>query len=94
MRVLEKAGYTKESILKNAVVRNGKVLDEYVYEIVTKSYNLLIRTTQLSVITQKIYSKRSQGSKYTKPVLETKTCLDMLKSVLKVLKSVVLMIYR
>lgn len=34
MRVLEKAGYIKEGILKNAVVKNGEVLDEHLYAIV------------------------------------------------------------
>jgi len=34
MRVLEKAGYQKEGISKNAVIKNGEVLDEHVYAIV------------------------------------------------------------
>jgi [ribosomal protein S5]-alanine N-acetyltransferase len=33
MRVLEKAGYAKEGILKNAVIKNGEILDEHVYAI-------------------------------------------------------------
>ena len=31
MRVLEKAGYQKEGISKNAIVKNGEVLDEHIY---------------------------------------------------------------
>lgn len=31
MRVLEKAGFTKEAILKKAVIKNGKVLDFHYY---------------------------------------------------------------
>jgi RimJ/RimL family protein N-acetyltransferase len=33
MRVLEKAGYQKEAILRNAVIKNGEVMDEHVYAI-------------------------------------------------------------
>ncbi len=33
MRVLEKAGYQKEGIFKNAIIKNGEVLDEHVYAI-------------------------------------------------------------
>jgi len=31
MRVLEKAGFKKEGILKNAIVKNGEVMDEHLY---------------------------------------------------------------
>ena len=31
MRVLEKAGYTREACLKRAIYKNGQVLDEYIY---------------------------------------------------------------
>jgi ribosomal-protein-alanine N-acetyltransferase len=31
MRVLEKAGFQKEGILKNAIVKNGEVMDEHLY---------------------------------------------------------------
>jgi ribosomal-protein-alanine N-acetyltransferase len=31
MRVLEKAGYTQQAVLKQSVIKNGKVLDEHVY---------------------------------------------------------------
>lgn len=31
MRVLEKAGYIKQGVLKQTVVKNGEVLDEHVY---------------------------------------------------------------
>lgn len=31
MRVLEKAGFTKEGVLKNNIIKNGAVLDEYIY---------------------------------------------------------------
>jgi RimJ/RimL family protein N-acetyltransferase len=33
MRVLEKAGYQKEGILRNAVVKNNVVMDEHIYAI-------------------------------------------------------------
>ncbi len=33
MRVLEKAGYKKEGILRNAVIKNNVVMDEHVYAI-------------------------------------------------------------
>jgi ribosomal-protein-alanine N-acetyltransferase len=33
MRVLEKAGYVKEGILRNAVIKNGVVMDEHLYAI-------------------------------------------------------------
>jgi RimJ/RimL family protein N-acetyltransferase len=33
MRVLEKAGYQKEGISRNAIIKNGEVLDEHVYAI-------------------------------------------------------------
>jgi len=33
MRVLEKAGYVKESVMKNAVIKNGVVMDEHLYAI-------------------------------------------------------------
>jgi RimJ/RimL family protein N-acetyltransferase len=33
MRVLEKAGYQKEGISKNAIIKNGEILDEHVYAI-------------------------------------------------------------
>jgi RimJ/RimL family protein N-acetyltransferase len=31
MRVLEKAGFTREGILKNNIIKNGKILDEHIY---------------------------------------------------------------
>jgi RimJ/RimL family protein N-acetyltransferase len=33
MRVLEKAGYQKEGISRNAVVKNNEIFDEHVYAI-------------------------------------------------------------
>ena len=33
MRVLEKAGYVKEGIMRNAVIKNGVVMDEHLYAI-------------------------------------------------------------
>jgi len=36
MRVLEKAGYVKEGISRNAVIKNGEVMDEHVYAILKK----------------------------------------------------------
>lgn len=33
MRVLEKAGYIKEGILRNAVIKNNVVMDEHIYAI-------------------------------------------------------------
>ncbi len=33
MRVLEKAGYQKEGVSRNAIIKNGEVLDEHVYAI-------------------------------------------------------------
>jgi ribosomal-protein-alanine N-acetyltransferase len=36
MRVLEKAGYLKEGVLKNNIFKNGKILDEHIYGIVKK----------------------------------------------------------
>ena len=33
MRVLEKAGYTKEGVMRNAVIKNGVVMDEHMYAI-------------------------------------------------------------
>lgn len=34
MRVLEKAGYVKEGVSRNAVIKNGEVIDEHVYAII------------------------------------------------------------
>jgi RimJ/RimL family protein N-acetyltransferase len=34
MRVLEKAGFVKEGVLKKSIIKNGVVLDEHVYGIV------------------------------------------------------------
>jgi ribosomal-protein-alanine N-acetyltransferase len=34
MRVLEKAGYVKEGISRNAVIKNGEIVDEHVYAMV------------------------------------------------------------
>jgi len=31
MRVLEKAGYYKEAVLKNTVIKNGELMDEHLY---------------------------------------------------------------
>jgi ribosomal-protein-alanine N-acetyltransferase len=36
MRVLEKAGYQKEGIMRNAVIKNGVVMDEHLYAILRK----------------------------------------------------------
>jgi RimJ/RimL family protein N-acetyltransferase len=33
MRVLEKAGYVKEGILRRSVIKRGEILDEHVYAI-------------------------------------------------------------
>jgi RimJ/RimL family protein N-acetyltransferase len=33
MRILEKAGYQKEGILRNAVIKHGEVMDEHIYAI-------------------------------------------------------------
>ena len=33
MRVLEKAGYVKEGIMRNAIIKNGEVMDKHVYAI-------------------------------------------------------------
>jgi ribosomal-protein-alanine N-acetyltransferase len=33
MRVLEKAGYVKEGVMKNAVIKGGEILDEHMYAI-------------------------------------------------------------
>jgi RimJ/RimL family protein N-acetyltransferase len=38
MRVLEKAGYHKEAILKSSIVKNGEVLDEHVYAILKQEF--------------------------------------------------------
>jgi len=34
MRVLEKAGFTKEGVLKSNVIKNGAILDEHIYGLV------------------------------------------------------------
>jgi ribosomal-protein-alanine N-acetyltransferase len=34
MRVLEKAGFSKEGVLRNGIVKNGVVLDEWIYGLV------------------------------------------------------------
>ena len=36
MRVLEKAGFAKEGVLKSSAVKNGKVIDEHLYALVIK----------------------------------------------------------
>ena len=33
MQVLEKAGFIKEGILRNAIIKNGKVIDKHMYAI-------------------------------------------------------------
>lgn len=33
MRVLEKAGYVKEGIMRNAVIKHGQIMDEHLYAI-------------------------------------------------------------
>jgi RimJ/RimL family protein N-acetyltransferase len=33
MRVLEKAGYHKEAILKNAVIKSGEIMDEHIFAV-------------------------------------------------------------
>jgi len=35
MRVLEKAGFTKEAVLKNSVIKDGFVLDEHLYAVLS-----------------------------------------------------------
>lgn len=37
MRVLEKAGYLKEGILRNALIKNGEVMDKHMYAILKGS---------------------------------------------------------
>jgi ribosomal-protein-alanine N-acetyltransferase len=39
MRVLEKAGFFKEAVLKNAVVKNGVLMDEHLYAILKPEAN-------------------------------------------------------
>jgi ribosomal-protein-alanine N-acetyltransferase len=34
MRVLEKAGYVKEGVMRNAVIKHGEVMDEHLYAVV------------------------------------------------------------
>lgn len=34
MRVLEKAGFTKEGILRNNIIKNGIIMDEHIYGII------------------------------------------------------------
>ena len=34
MRVLEKAGYVKEGVMRNAVIKNGVIMDEHLYAII------------------------------------------------------------
>jgi len=34
MRVLEKAGYTKEGVMKSSIFKNGVILDEHIYAII------------------------------------------------------------
>ena len=36
MRVLEKAGYVKEGVMRNAVIKNGAVMDEHLYAILNQ----------------------------------------------------------
>ena len=36
MRVLEKAGFTKEGILKSSAIKNGKVINEHLYALVLR----------------------------------------------------------
>lgn len=36
MRVLEKAGFTKEGIHKSSAIKNGKVIDEHLYALVLR----------------------------------------------------------
>jgi RimJ/RimL family protein N-acetyltransferase len=38
MRVLEKAGYVKEGILKSNIIKNGVILDEHIYAVVKDPY--------------------------------------------------------
>ena len=38
MRVLEKAGYHKEAVLKSSVFKNGDVLDEHIYAILKQAF--------------------------------------------------------
>jgi ribosomal-protein-alanine N-acetyltransferase len=33
MKVLEKAGYTLEAIIKSSIIKNGRIMDEYLYSI-------------------------------------------------------------
>ncbi|MDR0363876.1 MAG: GNAT family N-acetyltransferase [Bacteroidales bacterium] len=39
MRVLEKAGYQKEAILKKAAVKNGKIIDIHYYSLFKQTYH-------------------------------------------------------
>src|SRR5471030_3072869 len=34
MRALEKAGYVKEGILRNSIIKNGVILDEHIYAVI------------------------------------------------------------
>lgn len=36
MKVLEKSGYRLEAILKSSVIKNGTILDEYIYSIIDR----------------------------------------------------------
>ncbi len=38
-RVLEKAGFRKEAVLKEAVIKNNKITDEYIYALTINEYN-------------------------------------------------------
>jgi ribosomal-protein-alanine N-acetyltransferase len=39
MRVLEKAGFVKEGVLTNAILKKGVILDEHVYGIVKRGWD-------------------------------------------------------
>lgn len=41
MRVLEKAGYTLEAVLKSAIVKNGVILDEHLYGLLNPNFQKL-----------------------------------------------------
>ena len=41
MRVLEKAGYTLEAVLKSAIVKNGVILDEHLFRIFNPNHQKL-----------------------------------------------------
>ena len=41
MRVLEKAGFEREAVLKKSAIKNGKTIDLYYYGLITNKHNVL-----------------------------------------------------